>query len=174
MNALRLLKNAAQLMEKEPFTTKLSLDFFSTGGQWMYIWLQKLDYREERILPTARQLRLYGWGKYLLCLLVWIMAAAAIIRVNCGLLPLSVFAFYLVEVQGLFLFPVLMDQPQKAISKSISITWRIGIFNALFTVFIIAVYMLGGLFDFKNPLKKWYIGCLAVLIWYVEASSNRI
>jgi hypothetical protein len=81
--------------------------------------------------------------------------------------PLSIVCFYIVEVQWMFLFPLLIDQSPAPLRESIAMTRNIGTINAVWVILPIGVFMLLGLFYWKNPLKHWYLGCLAVVIGYM-------
>jgi hypothetical protein len=174
MKALHLIQQAAQLIDNEPLASGGIRDVFPSGAEWMYIWMQRLQHKEYRTAPSPAQSNLYGWGKYSMCLIAWGLAVILLGCIHPLLLPLSICIFFIVEIQGLFLFPLLIDKHPEPILESIRMTARLGWIYAFITVFCIACFMVSGLFQLKNPLRRWHIGCLAVIIWYVEQTSDRL
>jgi len=89
-------------------------------------------------------------------------------------IPLSIVVFYLFEIQFLFLFPLLIDNSKEPVRRGIREVFKIGIIRCLFTVIPIAFFMLLGLFHKRQRYRNWYIGCLAILIWYNDEVRTRI
>ncbi|MBS1663752.1 MAG: hypothetical protein JST68_22095 [Bacteroidetes bacterium] len=141
---------------------------FSLGARWMYDRMRELD----DIGPFDPTVRYTGYGllKYGVCL-----TASSVLLLLFGPLaiPLSIVIFYLFEVHFLFLFPLLIDQTPHPILASVRATYKIGLAQCFFTVIPIAVYMMAGLFRKTNRLDNWYVGCLAIVIWYNHEIRNR-
>src|SRR5207253_2788292 len=79
------------------------------------------------------------------------------------LAPLVIPFFYAVEVQLLFLFPLLLDHYPHPLHQSLRLTRRAGgTIHAIATVLPIAAVMLcGGLFN-QGLRRSWCLGCLAI------------
>ncbi|MBN8226149.1 hypothetical protein JYK02_01350 [Corallococcus macrosporus] len=84
-------------------------------------------------------------------------------------LVLALPAFYAVEVQGLFLFPVAIDgaphpwRTARAMLRDVG-----GTPGAMGTVGVLAsVMLLGGLAG-RGQVRCWCLGCLAVVLWYED------
>ena len=166
-----LLQTARQLLQTETIETPDWRHVFSKGGFWMFIWLQRLQFRQERVVPDATRLTYYGLLKYGICLASCFVACLVFFHLHFWRLPFSIILFYILEIQALFLFPLLIDRVPYPIMTSVKLTYSIGYFRVLFTVMMIGIFMVSGLLNKKNPLKNWYIGCLAVVIWYVEITD---
>ncbi len=142
---------------------------FAGGAEWMRVALGALRAGDPPVGRAAFQ-RL-GFEKYGAC------AAAALLAVAAGALagapvPWTVLAalvaFYVVEVQFVFLFPATLDRARPAWAAA----WRLtraagGTIRALATVLPIAARMLTG------GLRGWCCGCLEVLLWYEETRAGR-
>ena len=105
---------------------------------------------------------------------VFLAAVFGCIKIDVLLLPLSVVVFYLVEVHLLFLFPLLIDSVRHPVQVSIRLTYQTGLLNAMLTTMPIGFFMMAGLFNIKRPLRNWYIGSLAIIIWYNYEMGNRL
>lgn len=172
MKAQILLQKAQQTLENEAFEPIRWHTVFSAGGAWMFYWLQRLQFSPQRAMPSASQLNYYGFLKYSICLFAGLITGIWLFYLNFWLLPFSVIVFYSFEIQALFLFPLLMDGAQNPIKKSMAMTRSMGYFQVLTTVMMIGFFMIWGFANFKNPLKNWYTGCLAIVIWYLEATQR--
>ncbi len=107
----------------------------------------------------------YGLASFaaLVCL-----AAAAWFRQPL-LAILVVPAFYAVEAQFVFLFPLALDETPQLLRQSRQ--WTVhsgGTFAVMGTVLPLAVVMLFGGFAGRGFVRSWCLGCLAVCIWYEE------
>ncbi|MFL5763111.1 MAG: hypothetical protein ACJ77K_04155 [Bacteroidia bacterium] len=168
-----LIKRSAELYKKnEADSISLSVSVFQTGAQWMQQMMKQMD-EDTPDLDPAISFSKYGTLKYTLCLLAFFVSAFLFYKINRWLLPLSVLIFYMVEIQFLFLFPVLISRLPNPVSKSIQMTFETGTMKAIFTVIPIAAFMLTGLFNLRNPYRNWHIGSLAILIWYSDEVKNR-
>lgn len=147
---------------------------FSTGAEWMHHRLYELHPTTTPSFNQNTRYTTYGILKYGICLTTAIASLVALAILNPLLTPLSILAFYLAEIHFLFLFPILIDQTPHPILASIRATYRIGITKCLITVIPIAGYMLIGLLHKKDRLENWYIGCLAIIIWYNNEIRPRI
>lgn len=133
----------------------------------MHHCLNKLEPAKQKRFPASTNFTRYGIGKYALCITASLLSAFLFCRINPLLTPLAVFVFYFFEVQLLFLFPLLIDDVRQPVWQSVKATQKIGIAKAMVTVLPIAFYMVAGLCK-KKSYRQWYIGCLAILLWYVK------
>ena len=148
-------------------------DVFSSGALWMHEQLNGLS-GEEKTFNAGINYTFYGLLKYGLSLAAFSIAAILLFRLNVFLVPAAAIVFYLFEVQFLFLFPLLIDGVENPILVSIQQTWKTGVIRALITVMPVAAFMLIGLLRLKDPFRNWYIGCMAILIWYHDEVRNRV
>ena len=172
MKYRQLIKAAKQHLQSNPVYVTGMGRVFNNGGEWMRQRLSELrgsDIKINNAIPYAG----YGLAKYIICGLVFIGSIAWLSSISFWLLPVSVIVFYVVEIHFLFLFPLLIDKMENPVLESIRLTYRAGFGKTLITVMPIGIYMMAGLFDLKDPLKNWHIGCLAVLIWYEQETGNR-
>jgi hypothetical protein len=169
---------------------RLSVQVFGSGGLWMRVWLESLRNKGNMSLPCTylvdvgrtvggqyedNQLFVrYGCFKYGLALsmatlVVGILGLPALVE-----LLIFIIVFYLIEIQFLFLFPILIDRTNLPFRASVHMTYRMGYIRAFYTVLLLAAYMLTGLMMRRDPFRKWHIGCLAVLILYQHELENRL
>ena len=170
MNAGQLLRLARAEMARNPEVLSvqdLQKGVFSTGGKWMFHRMQMLQFDEKRIVQQLPNFAFYGLFKYALSGAAFLLALWLLWSLGWQYTPLSIVCFYIVEVQWMFLFPLLIDQSPAPLRESIAMTRNIRTINAVWVILPIGVFMLLGLFYWKNPLKHWYLGCLAVVIGYM-------
>lgn len=139
----------------------------------MHHYLNQLEPANQKPFPASTNFTRYGVGKYALCVSASALSAFLFYRINPLLTPLAALVFYFFEVQLLFLFPLLIDEARHPVGRSVRATQKIGMAKALITVMPIAFYMVAGLRKKKDPRRQWYIGCLAILIWYVKEVRNE-
>jgi hypothetical protein len=139
---------------------------FHTGAKWMYDRMLELQPGDNRPFDPQTNYTGYGLLKYGTCTLATILSIAPLSKYGLLLIPMSIVVFYLIEIHTLFLFPLLIDRAKNPLRTSMKATYRVGIGNCFITVIPISAYMLLGLFRLTNPLRNWYIGCLAIVIWY--------
>ncbi|HCU25793.1 MAG TPA: hypothetical protein DF383_12315 [Deltaproteobacteria bacterium] len=170
MKLRELIGEADLLLQRHPeWLPRLPrnpLKVFETGGVWTRLVLGEL--RGEKTPTAGAAWTRLGFLKYSfagLAGLAW-LAACLVLRSPWPAL-LAVPAFYLVEVQMLFLFPVAADGSPAPFRESRIWTRRAGgTCRVLPTVFGIAWMMTcGGLIRGKCT-RYWTLGCLAVLLWY--------
>jgi hypothetical protein len=135
--------------------------------------MNDIDPANKISIDKAVSFHFYGYLKYGICL-IGFFTSFIYFNESIVYLPISILIFYFFEVHFLFLFPLLIDKIQNPIWKSIEITYKIGILRTMFLVIQIAIYMLLGIFDLKNPFKNWHIGCLCIIIWYQDEVRNRL
>ena len=150
----------------------ISLNVFDSGAKWMFEKLNENNL-EGRFNDSTNYLT-YGVFKYGICFCAFIISFLLFSRINFLLIPLSVLVFYLFEIHFLFLFPLLIDNVQNPVWTSIKQTYKIGIITALVTVIPIGFFMVAGLLKFSDPFRNWYVGCLAILIWYQNEIRDRV
>jgi hypothetical protein len=83
------------------------------------------------------------------------------------LVPLAILAFYLVEAQGAFVFPALVDGVASPWRGSRTLVRTAGgtLVVAASTLLIASVMLFGGIVG-NGFLRSWCIGCLAIVLWY--------
>ena len=139
---------------------------FGDGGEWMRRAMAIL--RQAAPSTATPDFAWLGGVKYALA------CTSALIVVGCAMslhfIPVLIFcipAFYAVEVQMLFLFPLALDHSRGPFVESPVWTQRAGgTLAAMQTVLVLASVMLSGGFLGKGFIRSWCLGCLAVLIWY--------
>ncbi|UOE34617.1 hypothetical protein MTP16_02940 [Hymenobacter monticola] len=176
MTVKALIAQAARQFNRQPHQMQqvFSHRIFATGARWMFEQLPENGPKTNSGFDAATRFGLYGGLKYGLSLLAFAGALWALGKVSLLLTPLAVLVFYLVEVHFLFLFPLLLDRARNPLRTSIRETHRIGLARALIWVLAIGVFMLSGLLNRRQPLRRWHIGCLSVLLWYQHEVRNRI
>jgi hypothetical protein len=171
MKFLRLIDQGKTKLAGKSQATTLTTNVFGSGAEWMFV---QLNENKDASFNKSIQYSAYGFLKYSISLLAFFVSAFLFFRINVWLVPISIIVFYLVEIHFLFLFPLLIDNVKRPLLTSIRETYRTGIFTALFNVIPIGVYMIMGLFRLKDPFRNWYIGCLAIVVWYNEEVRNRV
>ena len=98
---------------------------FTSGGRWMAIALQAV--RQESAPRSCPHLQSLGIAKYAIAsaaALLFVLAGCAMHRPLIGLLGVA--AFYMVEAQMVFLFPLALDGRQRLFRESRQWTLRAG------------------------------------------------
>ena len=150
----------------------ISLKVFDLGAKWMFERLNENN--EEAKFNNSTNYLNYGILKYGICFSAFLISAFVFLKINIFLTPISILVFYLFEIHFLFLFPLLIDKVQNPLWTSIQQTYKIGLLTTLVTVIPIGLYMVAGLIKLNDPFRNWYIGCLAIIIWYKNEIRNRI
>lgn len=176
VKATHLLKRAAALYD-DPQTGLAArvrpTQGFGGGGEWMRLALEALRGRSVPRVPAPFQF--LGFAKYsLACTALLAVWSGLFLGVPWWLLaPASVAAFYAVEVQFVFLFPLAIDGRKHPWRAARGMTERIGTLNAMSVVLPLAAVMLAGGFLGKGFIRCWCLGCLSVVIWYEEERSSQ-
>jgi hypothetical protein len=167
MRFQKLLAESREHLRRFPSAEKQTISplIFTNGAEWMLDRMNELDGRK-RVFDSSIHYEKYGYFKYGICLIASLLIGFILGCKVILLLPLSILAFYILEIHFLFLFPLLIDKVENPILKSIQMTYEVGLFQTLITVIPIGFFMIVGLFYLQNPLRNWYLGCLSVLIWY--------
>lgn len=166
---LLLQKSELHLRNHPHFVSEVNtFSIFSKGARWMFDRLQELNPELALEWNSNLNYEYYGYLKYGICSACLIGSASFFFHYSFWLSPFSILIFYGLEVHFLFLFPLLIEGVKHPFYRSFMLTYKIGILKAMYTVMVVAAYMLWGLFDVKQPFRKWHIGCMAVLIWYYE------
>ena len=147
---------------------------FPLGARWMYHRLQELQPADARPFNPGIRYTRYGLLKYGICITGSGISLPGLFTYGLFAIPLSIGIFYLLEIHFLFLFPLLIDQTPNPLLASIRATYKIGVGRCLITVIPIACYMMIGLLRKTNRFNNWYIGCLAIVIWYNHDIRNRL
>jgi hypothetical protein len=139
---------------------------FASGGRWMAEALGHL--RQARPPAGGRALNVLGLVKYglaggaaLACVALAFALGQPLVALLC------VPAFYAVEAQMVFLFPLALDGYPRPYRESLRWTRRAGGTLAVMAVVlpIAATMLLGGLVG-RGFVRSWCVGCLAVCVWY--------
>jgi|GEM_PF-965523 len=146
---------------------------FTLGARWMHHRLNELGKDSPQPFNTNINYNFYGYLKYGICLSSACLTTWWLSGYGWPYIPLSILSFYFLEVQFLFLFPLLIDHASRPIYTGIYTTFKIGPVKCLLTVIPISIFMMTGLFWKKDRFRNWYIGCLAILIWYNNEVRNR-
>lgn len=164
----KLIKEA----KKHPFDNQLDIPLssktFTNGALWMHSKMLSLLDIKRNSFPKHTHFEFYGYMKYILSSLGFIISIFLFASVSYFLIPLSILVFYFIEVHFLFLFPLLIHQHKRPVCTSIKMTYKVGILKVMLNTLCIGVFMLYGLLHIKKPLQNWYIGCYSILIWYQD------
>ncbi|MGG9962937.1 hypothetical protein [Ferruginibacter sp. SUN106] len=173
MKYRQLLAQSKICLDKNPVyvDAPVNIHIFSSGAKWM---ADQLNTTATKPFDNTINFGLYGTLKYGVCILAFIAAVFLLWHINIFLLPLAVLVFYFFEVHFLFLFPLLLDNIQQPLLKSISLSYTVGIIRCMTIVIPISIFMLAGLLNIKSPFKNWHTGSLAILIWYKNDIRNRL
>ena len=176
MKYQHLISQSKRNLEINPpiISEVVSLNIFQRGAKWMFYKLNENKIGKEMQFNTSINFFAYGFLKYGISLFVFLLSVVLFFKVTVFLIPLSIIIFYLAEVHFLFLFPILIDNIENPIWTSIKQTYKTGLITTLITVIPIGFYMVFGLFNFKDPFRNWYVGCLSIIIWYQNEIRNRI
>ena len=171
-----ILLQSKDIYENQPNQVEkiASIFIFTEGAKWMAQKMCIIDPETSVSIDKFISFNRYGFLKYTVCLTAFIASFLLFFNINIFLIPFSILVFYFIEVHFLFLFPLLIDKTPYPIWKSIKTTYKIGLIKAIFIVIRIAMFMLFGILNSKQPLKNWHIGCLFILIWYQNEVRNRI
>ncbi|HEX3358584.1 MAG TPA: metallophosphoesterase [Tepidisphaeraceae bacterium] len=147
---------------------------FVSGGQWMTLALQVI--RQESSPPSIPHLQSLGIAKYALASfagMTFILAAFLIHQPLIALL--SVIAFYAVEAQMIFLFPLALDGQPHIFRESRRWTLRAGGTLAVMRIVLpLAATMILGGFLARGFVRSWCLGCLAICLWYEDLRHQEI
>jgi hypothetical protein len=151
-----------------------SINIFKLGAKWMFDKLN--ENKNDKKLKFNHSINFFVFGllKYGISFFAFLLSAILFSKINFFLIPLSIIIFYFAEIHFLFLFPILLDNVKKPIFTSIKQTYKTGVLTTLINVIPIGLYMIFGLLNIKAPFRNWYIGCLAIIIWYQNEIRNRI
>lgn len=146
-----------------------SFRVFDDGADWMRkaLGVDKASVRPGRYT-------FYGLLKYGISISLMLASAYVLVTLNIALAPLTVLVFYWAELHFLFLFPLLIDGVRNPLKTSLRATYRVGLWRAIVNVIPIGAYMLSGLFNFRDPFKRWHIGCMCIIIWYCNEVRDRV
>ncbi len=142
---------------------------FGGGARWMARAMgQPLDDAGAR---RAARLATLKYGAALTAALV-AGALASRLHLLLGLVAF-VIAFYAVEVQGLFLLPLVVAGELSALSRSRRLIAATGgTARAVIAILPIAAWMIFAGVG-RGFVRAWCEGCLAVIAWYEEAERAR-
>ncbi len=141
---------------------------FTSGADWMRITLSHV--RGSEVPPHALPLQRMGLVKYGLCSIAALAYLALVLSLRWYPLIIGVvFVFYAVEAQMVFLFPLALDGVPDYFRASRRWTQKAGgTLQVVATVLPLAVVMLFGGFIGQGFIRSWFLGCLAVVLWYED------
>jgi hypothetical protein len=175
-SAKRLLQAAAQLYDDpdRPLAAQARWAWqggFYSGAVWMELALSELRHQPPRSVPQC--LQQFGVLKYTLTTIAALMVlVGAIVTRMYPLAILCIPAFYAVEVQMVFLFPLTLDRVAQPFRASRQWTKRAGgTIAAMRIVLILALVMLFGGLCGRGFIRCWCLGCLAVVLWYEQLQT---
>jgi hypothetical protein len=151
-----------------PATRGVWRGLFTSGGRWMQLALAHL--RGRPLSAPVPGLNSLGAVKYALAgVPALLVAASALVLSVWPLLILAPVAFYAVEAQMVFLFPLALDGAPRPFREARRWTARAGGTVAVMAVVLplAAVMLLGG-FARHGFVRCWCLGCLAVCLWYED------
>jgi hypothetical protein len=169
-----LLDAGEMHLEKHPGYAPVSGPrmMFPQGARWMHDRLNELE-GSTPSFDTGINYSFYGYLKYSICTCGLLTSAWWLSGFGWLFIPLSILPFYFLEIHFLFLFPLLIDHAEQPVTTSIREMFRIGVIRCLSTVIPVSIFMMTGLIFKKDRLRNWYVGCLAILIWYNNEVRNR-
>ncbi len=180
LNALSLLRDAEIVYDRSPALASAALPCirhgFKGGGQWMQSAIENL--RAASIAGPSLSLHRVGFIKYSTALVAAFAAATLLYGMGNSwplLLVVCALAFYAIEVQMAFVFPLSLDGCARPFRQSRHLIVRAGgTWPALRIVVPLALYMLcGGLLG-RGFVRSWCLGCLAICIWYESIRQTTI
>ncbi len=147
---------------------------FASGGEWMRLALAHL--RGQGLVAPVRDFNALGVIKYGLACAAALLVATAAVGLPCWpLLVLCVPAFYAVEAQMVFLFPVALDGAARPFREARRWTVRAGGTLAVMAVVLpVAAFMLFGGFARQGFVRSWCLGCLAICTWYEDLRAAKV
>jgi hypothetical protein len=177
-SATALLRQAAALYDdsQRPFATQAQQAWkggFISGAAWMELVLAELRGQPQRPVPVCLQ----GFGMFKYALATLAASIVLLLAITTGFYPLMLLcipAFYAVEVQMVFLFPIVLDRLPRPFYTSWQWTRAAGGTVAAMRIVLVlaAVMLFGGLFQ-KGFIRCWCLGCLAVVLWYERLRQAR-
>jgi hypothetical protein len=142
---------------------------FASGARWMHQALLVIRGQPTNSSPTVNaNFQLLGILKYGVASAAALAVAGLAIAMNVPVFALlAIPAFYAVEVQGVFLFPLVLDGSTNPFRDARVWTIRAGgTLRVMAVVMPIAATMLFGGFVGRGFVRSWCLGCLAVCLWY--------
>ncbi|WKZ56693.1 MAG: hypothetical protein QY326_08160 [Bdellovibrionota bacterium] len=170
-----LLREAARIYDDPRLGLQIdrlegAAGIFAFGEKWMARALGLL--RGGLSSPPASAAILAGVLKYGLCSIVAALVFMVPDSLAIGALG-AVVAFYAIEAQFVFLFPLLIEGEERPWRRSIELTQAAGgTLRVMSIVLPIAASMLFGGFLGRGFMRSWCIGCLAILIWYSAVNQH--
>ena len=177
VSATELLREAGQVFDRNEALSRAAAAAwrrgFHSGGEWMMTALTTI--RGERIPARSIPFHRLGITKYTAAVIPTFAIVVFSLFVNKPWFVLAaVPAFYLVESQMVFLFPLAIDGRQRLLAESWRMTVRAGgTFAAMKVVLPIAAMMVAGGFLGRGFMRSWCVGCLAVVIWYERVRTDN-
>lgn len=149
----------------ELLDASLGIRGFHGGARWMHAAMKAIGWRMPPFREAVGYERL-GWGKYGMCVLAALAAAAATPIWWLAPIP-ALLAFYAAEAQMVFLFPERLLNRRapwsaaRAMTVSAGGTWRV-----MTQVLPIAARMLATGWWRGRARETWVQGCFAVVLWH--------
>ena len=147
---------------------------FSMGAAYMAAGLSLVLHQpiDPPMTKTFNRLGLIKYGTASLLALLFIVLG--IIFQGFVWIFLSPVVFYLAEVTMAFVFPLALEKSQHPFRESWTLIRRKGgPLKNLFVIVPIAGFMVGGGFFGQGFVRSWCVGCLAVVLWYVDVRDGQ-
>ncbi|MEZ4813802.1 MAG: hypothetical protein R3A80_01160 [Bdellovibrionota bacterium] len=144
---------------------------FHKGAKWMHKALEQ--HRGGAFEFPNHSYNFLGCLKYFCSSLILVLFLAfGLFFSYWPLIALSIPAFYIVEVQLIFLFPVAIDGSKRPLQDA----WKLrrkstSLIEILPITMLIAAHMLSAVFMPQKAIYRWCTGCLAILLIY-EGTRN--
>lgn len=146
---------------------------FSAGAAWMRSAMGEV--RDGTAPAGTADFGVLGVAKYAVCVLAAaVPMAVALLAGSWWPCVLVVPAFYAVEAQMVFLFPVALDGAARPFAAARALVRPAGgTLHVMRTVLPIACRMLFGGLAGRGFLRSWCVGGLAVVLWYERVRGSQ-
>ncbi len=177
-DASAFLREAARIYDGNPrlrlqAETSAWRHGFGSGAEWMRLAMAEI--RGEPLPQMREGFAWLGCAKYTLAGVAALSALVLSWYCHPLFMVLVVPAFYSVEVQWVFLFPVRLDGSPCPWTESRRLMRRqAGTLTAMSLVLPFAWRMLTGGFQGHGFVRSWCTGCLAVVLWYERSRHPLI
>jgi hypothetical protein len=174
VSARGLLRRAAEIYDSPnndlaQRAANVGFGGFSSGARWMRHAMLMIRGQPSSSARTVNaNFQLLGILKYGFASAAALAVAGLAIAMSVPVFALlAIPAFYAVEAQGVFLFPLVLDGSTSPFRDARIWTLRAGgTLRVMAVVMPIAATMLLGGFVGRGFVRSWCLGCLAVCLWY--------
>lgn len=175
-----LLERADRFLDAHPDLAEAAKDCrgFGSGGAWMGHVLYRVRGREPR--ESDSDYAAASWGKYARSSCGALIAGWSVAFVSAWLVvPVAILAFYAIEARDVFLVPSIVDfgrrasRARRALIRRALIRRAGGVPTIVCVVLPIAAVMIFGGLTRRGAFRSWLLGCVAVVLWYVDLKDHR-